>query len=151
MEEQKEKEEFGKAVEPKIAKEKRTKIKKGRKTKVGKKKAKTAQKKTTIAKAGTQKDKGGTHHEISIIQTKTVDTEVSIGSGGKEQQEEKSPYMLAREVVVVLDVLSTPARQKGKIKRTSMYFKARKSTRIKVGKPQPSSKEPIVIEDSPTK
>ena len=34
---------------------------------------------------------------------------------------------------------------------TSMYFKARKSTRIKVGKPQPPSKELIVIEDSPTK
>lgn len=29
-----------------------------------------------------------------------------------------------------------------------MYFRARKSTRIKIGKPQPS-KVPIVIEDSP--
>lgn len=31
-----------------------------------------------------------------------------------------------------------------------MYFKARKSTRIKMGKPQPPSKEPIIIEDVPT-
>jgi len=31
-----------------------------------------------------------------------------------------------------------------------MYFRARKSTRIKTGKPQPSSKVPITIEDSPS-
>ena len=31
-----------------------------------------------------------------------------------------------------------------------MYFKARTSTRIKVGKSQPPSKEPIIIEDAPT-
>jgi len=31
-----------------------------------------------------------------------------------------------------------------------MYFKARKSTRIKTGKSQPSSKNPINIEDSPS-
>lgn len=31
-----------------------------------------------------------------------------------------------------------------------MYFKAKRSTRIKVGKPQPPSKEPIFIEDTPT-
>jgi len=31
-----------------------------------------------------------------------------------------------------------------------MYFKARKSTRIKTRKPQPSSKVPTIIEDSPT-
>lgn len=30
-----------------------------------------------------------------------------------------------------------------------MYFKARRSTRIKVGKPQPQSKVPIIIEDAP--
>ena len=55
------------------------------------------------------------------------------------------------EAVVVLAALSTPAKQKGKRKRqTSMYFKARRSTRIKVGKPQPPSKEPIIIEDAPT-
>ena len=45
--------------------------------------------------------------------------------------------MLAREEVVVLAALSTPTKQNRKIKRqTSMYFKARRSTRIKVGKPQ---------------
>lgn len=31
-----------------------------------------------------------------------------------------------------------------------MYFRERKSTRIKTGKPQPSSKTPINIEDSPS-
>ena len=32
-----------------------------------------------------------------------------------------------------------------------MYFKARRSTRIKVGRPQPQSKEPIIIEDTTPK
>jgi len=32
-----------------------------------------------------------------------------------------------------------------------MYFKARRSTRIKVGRPKPQSKEPITIEDATTK
>jgi len=60
--------------------------------------------------------------------------------------------MLAREAVAMLATLSTPKKQKGKIKtQTSMYFKVRKSTRIKVGKPQPPSKEPIITEDTPTK
>lgn len=59
---------------------------------------------------------------------------------------------MAKEVATVLAALSTPAKQKGKRKREeSMYFKARRSTRIKVGKPQPPSKEPIIIEDAPTK
>jgi len=31
-----------------------------------------------------------------------------------------------------------------------MYFKARKSAKIKIGKPQPSSTTPIHIEDSPS-
>jgi len=81
-----------------------------------------------------------------------VGIEISTGSEGKGQQKKKSPEMLAREATVVLAALSTPRKQKGKRKRqTPMYFKARKSTRIKVGKPQPPSKEPIFIEDSPTK
>ena len=107
--------------------------------------------KAATAKAGTQKEKRKTHPEISVIQTEIVDTEVSIRSEGKEQQEEKSPESLAREAAVVLAALSMPTKQRGKRKRTSMYFKSRKSTRIKVGKPHPSSKESIVIKDSPTK
>ena len=52
----------------------------------------------------------------------------------------------------MLAALSTPTKQKGKGKwKTSMYFKARRSTRIKMGKPKPPSKEPIVIEDTSTK
>lgn len=58
---------------------------------------------------------------------------------------------MVREAAVVLAALSTPAKQKRKRKReTSMYFKARRSTRIKVGKPYPPSKDPIIIEDAPT-
>ena len=51
----------------------------------------------------------------------------------------------------MLDALSTPTKQKGKRERaTYMYFKAIRSTMIKVGKPQPPSKEPIIMEDAPT-
>lgn len=59
--------------------------------------------------------------------------------------------MLAREAAVVLATLSTPTKQKGKRKRQPSCTLAKRSTRIKVGKPQPPSKEPIVIEDTPTK
>lgn len=59
---------------------------------------------------------------------------------------------MAREGVVVLAALSTPLKQKGKTKRqTFIYFKARRSTQIKVGRHQPQSKAPIVIEDTTPK
>jgi hypothetical protein len=62
-----------------------------------------------------------------------------------------SPETLEREAAAALTALSTPIKPKQKRKRqTSMYFRARKSTRIKTGKPQPSSKVPITIEDSPS-
>lgn len=74
------------------------------------------------------------------------------------QQEEMSLETLSREATIVLAALSTPANPKGKRKRQpSMYFKARKSTRIKMEKPQPPSKEPIgdvptaTREESPSK
>ena len=52
----------------------------------------------------------------------------------------------------MLETLKTPPKQKGKRKRqTSMYFKARRSTRIKVGRPQLQSKEGIIIEDTTPK
>jgi len=55
-----------------------------------------------------------------------------------EQRRGKSPEILAREETTVFATLKTPPKQKGKRKRqTSMYFKARRSTRIKVGRPQP--------------
>jgi len=58
---------------------------------------------------------------------------------------------LEREVAVAVATLSTPIKQNQKRKiKTSMYFRARKSIRIKIGKPQPSSKIPITIEDSPS-
>jgi len=62
-----------------------------------------------------------------------------------------SPETLERDATIVLAAFSTPVKPKQKRKRPpSMYFRARKSTRIKIGKQQPSSKEPIIIEDSPT-
>jgi len=58
---------------------------------------------------------------------------------------------LEREVVVALTALSTQVKQKQKRKiKASMYFTATKSTRIKTGNPQPPSKTPINIEDSPS-
>jgi len=51
----------------------------------------------------------------------------------------------------VLATLSTSPKQKGKRKRKpSLYIKARRSMRIKTGRPQPPSKEPITIVDTPT-
>ena len=52
----------------------------------------------------------------------------------------------------MLATLRTPQKQKWKRKRqTSMYFKERRSTWIKVGRAQPQSKEPIVIQDTTAK
>lgn len=114
--------------------------------------AENPQIKVVTAKEGTSKQQGKTHPEIAATQPEKVDTGASTGSRGKEQQEEKSPETLAREVAAVLAALSTPPKQKGKRKRqTSMYFKARRSTRIKAGRPQPKSEVPIVIEDTTPK
>ena len=79
-------------------------------------------------------------------------TEKNIEGGEKRAEKTKvSPKTLEREAATTLTALSTLIKPKQKRKRKkSMYFKARKSTRIKSGKPQPSSKLPITIEDSPT-
>lgn len=51
----------------------------------------------------------------------------------------------------MLATLSTSPKQKEKKKtETPLYFKARRSVRIKTGRPQPPSKEPITIVDTPT-
>ena len=82
----------------------------------------------------------------------TTSTEKTTEDEGEQQQEQTSPETLAKDAAAVLAALSTPTKQKGKRKReTSMYFKAKRSTRIKVGKPQPPPKEPIIITDAPTK
>lgn len=73
---------------------------------------------------------------MGAIQTETFDIGTSTGSMEKEQQRGKSPEILAREAAAMLAALKTPPKQKGKQKsQTSMYFTARRSTRIKVGKP----------------
>jgi len=62
-----------------------------------------------------------------------------------------SSETLAREATTILAALSTPAKPKPKRNiQPSMYFKTRKSTTINMGKPQRSSREPIIIEDSHT-
>lgn len=101
------------------------------------------------AKVTTHKLKGKKH---PTKQTKTVDTRLSTGSREEEQRDEKSPEILAREAAIVLTTLSTPPKPKRKRKRqTYMYFKARRSMQIKAGRPQPRSKEPIVIKDTTAK
>lgn len=66
----------------------------------------------------------------------TVGREKTTEDEGEQQQEETSPETLAKEAAVVLAALSMPAKEKGKRKReAAMYFKARRSTRINVGKP----------------
>jgi len=70
-----------------------------------------------------------------VAQAETVGIEISKGSEEKEQQKEKSPEMLAREVAASLTTLSTPTKPKEKRKRQpSMYFKAKKSTRIQTSR-----------------
>ena len=81
---------------------------------------------------------------------KLAKTGSSTGSPEKVKPKEKKADILAREALVVLAGLNTPPKPKEKRKReTPLYFKARRSVRIKTGKPQPQSSSPIVIEDTP--
>lgn len=74
----------------------------------------------------------------------------STGSHAKSKSKEQRVDVLAREAATVLVGLSTPPRPKGKKKRDPpLYFKSRRSVRIKTGKPQAQSNNPIVIEDTP--
>jgi len=87
---------------------------------------------------------------VSTGSQKTVNTRLSTGSMETEQQKEISPEILAREAAAVLATLSISPKQKGQRKREpSMNFKARRSMRIKTSRPQPQSKEPIIIVDTP--
>ena len=64
---------------------------------------------------------------------------------------EKRAEIREREVVAVLAGLNTPPKPKEKRKReTPLYFKARRSVRIKTGKPQPPSSSQITTGDAPT-
>lgn len=82
---------------------------------------------------------------------KSAATGLSTGIPEKRKQKEKTAEILAREAVAMLTTLSTPPKPKEKRKReTPLYFKARRSLRIKTGRPQSQSKDPITIEDTPT-
>jgi len=86
---------------------------------------------------------------VSTGSQKTASIGLSTGSLEKGQHKEKSLDILAREATTMLDTLITSPKQKGKSKRElSIYFKAIRSVRIKTGKPQPPSKEPITIVDT---
>ena len=64
---------------------------------------------------------------------------------------EKKADIREREAAAVLAALSTPPKPKEKRKReTPLYFKARRSVRIKMGKPQPPSNSQITTGDAPT-
>lgn len=72
------------------------------------------------------------------------------GVKDKEEPPRVSPEHTEREATTALTSLNTPIKQKGKRQRqTPLYFRTRKSTRIRQGKPQTPTKIPIVIEDSP--
>jgi len=142
--------------EPKTKKKKESKGEKGKTTteknkrpRTESKKPKTVQQKVATGKAETKQAEEKTESEIA--KTKPIAIGKTANEGEESKQEELSPETLAREAAAIIATLSTPAKPKEKRKRqTSMYFKARKSTRIKMGKPQPPSKEPIIIEDVPT-
>jgi len=56
------------------------------------------------------------------------------------------------EVAATLATLGTPMKSKKKRSRqTHLYFKTRKSTRIRQSKPETPTKVPIIIEGSPSK
>ena len=92
----------------------------------------------------------GKEIEEGKVEETKKETEEGEKEAEKADQEEESLETLEREAAAALTALSTPIKPKQKRKRqVSMYFRASKSTRIKIGKPQPSSKVPITIEDSP--
>jgi len=69
-------------------------------------------------KATSQNLKGKTH---PAKQTKIVDTGLSTGSMKTEQQEEKSPEILAKGAAVVLATLSTPPKPKMEAKEANPH------------------------------
>jgi len=82
---------------------------------------------------------------------KSADTGPSTGSLEKRKPKEKRAEILEREVAAMLAALSTPPKPREKWKReTPLYFKARRSVRIKMGRPQTPSSSPITIDDTPT-
>jgi len=88
---------------------------------------------------------------VSTGSPKVTKTGASTGSPAKVKTKKERADILEREAAVVLAALSTPPKPREKRKRdTPLYFKARRSVRIKTGKPQPPSKSPIFIEDAPT-
>ena len=82
---------------------------------------------------------------------KSADTGPSTGSLERRKPKEKRAETIEREAAAMLAALSTPPKPKEKRKREiPLYFKAKRSVRIKTGRPQPPSNSPITIEDTPT-
>lgn len=82
---------------------------------------------------------------------KSTEKGSSTGSPEKAKPKEKKADILVREAAAVMAALSTPPKPKEKRKReTPLYFKARRSVRMKASKPQPLSNSLITIDDAPT-
>lgn len=104
--------------------------------------------KTTAERAETKQEEE--EIKTGIKETKPADAEKTKEEETYAKKAEVSPETLERETTTILVALNTPIKPKQKRKgQPSMYFRARKSTRIKTGKPQPPSKDPATIEVSP--
>jgi len=98
-------------------------------------------------------------------EAETNKTEEEKNSGEEAQKDETSPEIhikegkesprvspepTEKEVAASLTSLSTPIKSTRKRQRkTPLYLKTRRRTRIKQGRPQTPTKTPIIIEDSP--
>ena len=74
---------MGQIAEPKIEEETIAKTTRDKRSQIRKANAEKAQMKAATAKVGIQQEKGKTHPKISVIQTETMDTEISTGSKEK--------------------------------------------------------------------
>jgi len=132
-----------------IAEKKKETRTKGKRTKIERNKNKSP-------KIGTMAEREETKQEEEEIKTGIEETKLAEAKKTKADEIEApkvevSPETQEMEATNILAKLNTAVKPKPKRKmQPSMYFKARKSTRINKGKPHPPSKEPITIEDSPT-
>ncbi len=103
-------------------------------------KAPPAKQAKTVPTSSTRNQKAistGSPKTASTGSQKLVSTGLSTGSLKKGKGKEESPKILAREAAAMLAALTTSPKQKEKQKREpSMYFKARRSTKIKTGRPK---------------
>jgi len=100
-----------------------------------------------------EEEKEHEKEESEIDETKDEVQKDEQNSEKRYREEEEQPRVSSestkKEALVALTTLSTPIKSKGKRQRkTPHYFRTRKSTRIKKGRPQIPTKILIIIEDS---